>query len=106
MVYISLLQEMTGKSVILLPVGAGDDGAHSQNEKIDIRNYIEGVIRLLLNLYLACVALLQHHMCGISLLYHSAKIPLYFEPAYSFCCIGILELCKPLYRDFCYAFLL
>lgn len=36
------LQEMTGKSVILLPVGAGDDGAHSQNEKIDIRNYIEG----------------------------------------------------------------
>ncbi|KAJ9592724.1 hypothetical protein L9F63_015604 [Diploptera punctata] len=36
------LQEMTGKSVILLPVGAGDDGAHSQNEKLDIRNYIEG----------------------------------------------------------------
>lgn len=52
MTLISLLQEMTGKSVILLPVGAGDDGAHSQNEKIDIRNYIEGVIRLLLNLYL------------------------------------------------------
>jgi hypothetical protein len=38
---------MTGKSVILLPVGAGDDGAHSQNEKIDIRNYIEGVMILL-----------------------------------------------------------
>lgn len=36
-------QQATGKNVILLPVGAGDDGAHSQNEKIDIRNYIEGV---------------------------------------------------------------
>jgi nonspecific dipeptidase len=39
---------MTGKSVILLPLGAGDDGAHSQNEKINIRNYIEGVMLLLL----------------------------------------------------------
>lgn len=28
---------------MLLPMGAGDDSAHSQNEKIDIRNYIEGV---------------------------------------------------------------
>jgi hypothetical protein len=36
-------QEATGKNVILLPMGAADDGAHSQNEKIDIRNYIEGV---------------------------------------------------------------
>jgi nonspecific dipeptidase len=36
------LQEATGKNVILLPMGAADDGAHSQNEKIDIRNYIEG----------------------------------------------------------------
>lgn len=36
-------QQATGKNVILLPVGAGDDGAHSQNEKIDMRNYIEGV---------------------------------------------------------------
>jgi len=59
-VFVSLLQEMTGKSVILLPVGAGDDGAHSQNEKIDIRNYIEGVMILLLNFYLLSVALLQH----------------------------------------------
>lgn len=33
---------MTGKNVMLLPMGAADDGAHSQNEKIDIRNYIEG----------------------------------------------------------------
>lgn len=37
------LQEATGKNVILLPVGAGDDGAHSQNEKLNVRNYIEGV---------------------------------------------------------------
>ena len=36
------LQEATGKNVILLPMGASDDGAHSQNEKIDVRNYIEG----------------------------------------------------------------
>lgn len=36
------LQEVTGKSVILLPMGASDDGAHSQNEKLDKRNYIEG----------------------------------------------------------------
>lgn len=24
-------------------MGSGDDGAHSQNEKIELRNYIEGV---------------------------------------------------------------
>ena len=36
-------QEVTGKNVLLLPVGSGDDGAHSQNEKLNIRNYIEGV---------------------------------------------------------------
>ena len=33
---------MTGKNVLLLPMGSSDDGAHSQNEKIDVRNYIEG----------------------------------------------------------------
>lgn len=37
------LQKATGKNVLLLPVGAADDGAHSQNEKVDVRNYIEGV---------------------------------------------------------------
>lgn len=36
-------EEVTGKNVLLLPMGAGDDGAHSQNEKVDTRNYIEGV---------------------------------------------------------------
>ncbi|XP_017888666.1 cytosolic non-specific dipeptidase-like [Ceratina calcarata] len=35
-------QEVTGKNILLLPVGAGDDGAHSQNEKLDVRNYIGG----------------------------------------------------------------
>lgn len=37
------LQQATGKNIVLLPVGAADDGAHSQNEKLDVRNYIEGV---------------------------------------------------------------
>jgi len=36
------LEEVTGKDVLLLPMGACDDGAHSQNEKINLRNYIEG----------------------------------------------------------------
>lgn len=35
-------QETTGKDVLLLPMGSADDGAHSQNEKLDKRNYIEG----------------------------------------------------------------
>lgn len=35
-------QRATNKDVILIPMGAADDGAHSQNEKINIRNYIEG----------------------------------------------------------------
>lgn len=35
-------QEVTGKNVLLLPVGAGDDGAHSQNEKLNVYNYIQG----------------------------------------------------------------
>lgn len=48
------LQQATGKNVVLLPVGASDDGAHSQNEKIDVRNYIEGT--KLLGAYLFEVA--------------------------------------------------
>ena len=36
-------QEATGKPVILIPMGAGDDGAHGQNEKINIKNYIGGI---------------------------------------------------------------
>ncbi|KAF5295503.1 hypothetical protein FQR65_LT10491 [Abscondita terminalis] len=37
-----MFQKITGKSVILLPIGGGDDNVHSQNEKINVRNYIEG----------------------------------------------------------------
>lgn len=37
------LQNATEKSVMLLPIGASDDGAHSQNEKINVYNYINGV---------------------------------------------------------------
>ncbi|XP_076450715.1 cytosolic non-specific dipeptidase-like [Babylonia areolata] len=36
-------QEATGKNVILLPIGSSDDGAHSQNEKINRTNYINGI---------------------------------------------------------------
>jgi len=37
------LEELTGRNVMLLPIGACDDGAHSQNEKINLCNYIKGV---------------------------------------------------------------
>ncbi|ETN72398.1 peptidase dimerization domain protein [Necator americanus] len=40
-------QELTGKSVLLLPLGAADDMAHSQNEKMNKINYIQGVKTLL-----------------------------------------------------------
>ena len=36
-------QEATGKNVILLPMGSADDGAHSQNEKLNKSNYMLGV---------------------------------------------------------------
>lgn len=41
------LQKATDKNVILIPIGACDDGAHSQNEKIDIYNYVQGVSSIL-----------------------------------------------------------
>ncbi|XP_010136271.1 PREDICTED: cytosolic non-specific dipeptidase isoform X2 [Buceros rhinoceros silvestris] len=44
-------QEATGKNVMLLPVGAADDGAHSQNEKLNRYNYIQGVKMLGAYLY-------------------------------------------------------
>lgn len=34
---------LLSKEVVLLPIGACDDMAHSQNEKINIRNYISGI---------------------------------------------------------------
>jgi len=39
-------QEATGKNVMLLPIGACDDGAHSQNEKINRSNFIKGIMVL------------------------------------------------------------
>ena len=51
------LNSVSGKNVVLLPCGASDDGAHSQNEKIDIRNYIEGT--KLLGAYLYEVSKLE-----------------------------------------------
>ncbi|XP_076865968.1 cytosolic non-specific dipeptidase isoform X2 [Brachyhypopomus gauderio] len=35
-------QEATGRNVMLLPIGSSDDGAHSQNEKLNRSNYIQG----------------------------------------------------------------
>ncbi|KAM9310694.1 cytosolic non-specific dipeptidase [Pholidichthys leucotaenia] len=35
-------QDVTGKSIIMMPIGGFDDGLHSQNEKISRYNYIEG----------------------------------------------------------------
>jgi len=37
-----VFEEVTGKSVMLLPMGACDDGAHSQNEKLNLENYMKG----------------------------------------------------------------
>ncbi|XP_033915103.2 beta-Ala-His dipeptidase-like isoform X2 [Acipenser ruthenus] len=35
-------QDVTGKSIIMLPIGGADDGEHSQNEKMSRSNYIQG----------------------------------------------------------------
>ena len=39
----SALEDATGMNVLLLPLGACDDGAHSQNEKYDRINLVNGV---------------------------------------------------------------
>lgn len=36
-------EEATGKSVLLLPIGACDDSAHSTNEKFNVANYLQGI---------------------------------------------------------------
>nr|CAD7393440.1 unnamed protein product [Timema cristinae] len=36
------LHQVTGSSVLLLPIGAADDGAHGNDEKLNIGNYIGG----------------------------------------------------------------
>jgi len=46
--------ETLGVNVLLLPMGRGDDGAHSTNEKLDRSNFIEGT--KLLGTYLHEVA--------------------------------------------------
>lgn len=35
-------EQLLGVDVLLLPMGRGDDGAHSINEKLDVPNYING----------------------------------------------------------------
>lgn len=47
-------EKATGKNVLLLPMGSSTDAAHSINEKLDRRNYIEGT--KLLGAYLHHVA--------------------------------------------------
>ncbi|OAT09269.1 cytosolic nonspecific dipeptidase [Blastomyces gilchristii SLH14081] len=47
-------EEATGKNVLLLPMGSSTDAAHSTNEKLDTRNYIEGT--KLMGAYLHYVA--------------------------------------------------
>ena len=47
-------ERATGKNVLLLPMGSSTDAAHSINEKLDRRNYIEGT--KLLGAYLHYVA--------------------------------------------------
>ena len=39
----SALEKATGMSVLLLPIGAADDMAHSQNEKYNISNLVNGI---------------------------------------------------------------
>jgi len=51
------LEEATGMNVLLLPVGACDDMAHSQNEKYNVRNYLNGI--QVLGLYLHELAKIQ-----------------------------------------------
>ena len=50
-------QDALKKSVLLLPMGRSDDGAHSINEKLDKFNYIEG-IKLLVT-YLHQIAVIE-----------------------------------------------
>ena len=73
-------QETTGKNVMLLPIGACDDGAHSQNEKINKSNYIQGVthsfitlqiivwkILILLSFVYVYAWYVEHYSCSIEL---------------------------------------
>lgn len=37
------IQDLTKSPVMLLPIGASDDMAHSQNEKINRDNFVKGM---------------------------------------------------------------
>ena len=45
-----VFEEACDATCVLLPIGASDDGAHSQNEKLDLSNYIAGI--KLMNCYM------------------------------------------------------
>jgi cytosolic nonspecific dipeptidase len=47
----NILEDATGMNVLLLPIGACDDHAHSQNEKYNISNMMNGIKVLGLYLY-------------------------------------------------------
>ena len=40
---VGVFEEECDATCVLLPIGASDDGAHSQNEKLDRSNYLNGV---------------------------------------------------------------
>jgi len=46
----NVMEDSTGMNVLLLPTGACDDMAHSQNEKFNVSNYMNGI--KVLGLYL------------------------------------------------------
>lgn len=56
-------QEASGKNVLLLPLGCCDDGAHSQNEKFNRYNYIQGI------------KLLAHYFEEIASISRTSEIP-------------------------------
>ena len=47
----NIFEDATGMNVLLLPIGACDDQAHSQNEKFNISNMMNGIKVLGLYLY-------------------------------------------------------
>ncbi|KAK5642967.1 hypothetical protein RI129_009134 [Pyrocoelia pectoralis] len=48
---VAVLKSILQRNILLLPVGTGDDGAHAENEKINIKNYIEGTKLFVAYLY-------------------------------------------------------
>ncbi|XP_054674263.1 beta-Ala-His dipeptidase isoform X3 [Grus americana] len=59
-----MFQTITQKSVMMFPIGAADDGEHSQNEKISRHNYIEGT-KVFAAFFLE-ISKLHHHLHEIS----------------------------------------